>query len=395
MDTATLTAQAPTATQVDQLNAGWHNVVTAALGLNPATFQIAQGVLGLDTTDSSALFLMSDAVPPATAVNYYDAGGLSKRSSAYNLLLESLKPSSGSGLRGALGNNYAAWVLYRKANKPAAGQTALQFFDGWADANLDPGDAVAAKTAFLKAQADPLVKALSALIDGANLQQFVDAAGNPYSLYRYSAQSSNAVTAINGGGSATIDFDSAKMSTSTNKAWAKGAASGFYEIFSAGAGVNFSSLSARAASERFTVKGVINKTATLATQPIGWFDSGEFSRAYNAPNDYTVWDQNANQGGWDAFFKQPDGSLARRVSELVLVSDYSITVTSHASYSAAEFSQIQSSATFGVWPFFSAKTSGGASQSMTRGANGELSVTYTLAKGLIQIWGVNVQNAPQ
>ena len=68
------------AKQVNDLNAGWYNVVTKAMGIDVTNFQLAQGTLGLQTADSSGLFLMADAVPPPTAVAYFDPAGLSRRS---------------------------------------------------------------------------------------------------------------------------------------------------------------------------------------------------------------------------------------------------------------------------------------------------------------------------
>lgn len=98
---------------VTNLNAGWYNVVTEAMQVTDPNFQLAQGVLGLQTEDSSGLFLISDAVPEPAAVAYYDPSGLSKRSSAYQLLLASLLPETGTDLAGFLKDMYPSWVEYR------------------------------------------------------------------------------------------------------------------------------------------------------------------------------------------------------------------------------------------------------------------------------------------
>src|SRR5258708_1359399 len=101
---------------VTDLNAGWYNIVSKAMGLDPTTFQLAQGTLGLQSSDSSGLFLMSDAVPPVSAVAYYDPAGLSRRSSAYNMLLHALLGEGGSDLSTALGDQYANWIAFRNAD---------------------------------------------------------------------------------------------------------------------------------------------------------------------------------------------------------------------------------------------------------------------------------------
>jgi hypothetical protein len=183
------------------------------------------------------------------------------------------------------------------------------------------------------------------------------------------------------------------MDTSYSGLFVSASAQASYWIFSAAASASFNQQNSKAASSGFTIKGNI-KYATLSSGPGGWYNSGEVKRAFNAKSDATIWDPQASAGNWDSFFGQPNGSLARSVSQLVLVTDYSITTTSKASYSQSDFQQIKTQASFGVWPFFSA--SGGSTQtnSYTLNSDSTLSVTQTLGKGLIQIWGVNVQPAP-
>lgn len=389
----------PTDTQaaVTSLNAGWYNVVAQACDLDPATFQLAQGTLGLQTSDSSGLFLIADAVPPSASVAHYDAAGMSRRSSTYQQLLGALLPETGSDLAVFLGDRYAGWVAYLAdfwTKNPSSTLTQEQVFTQWANRTLDPRTAQQAVTTYKLAENSQLYQALDALHAPAGRQSFVDSSGRAYTLPVYSATSAAATAAINAGSSTTIAFDSETMNTTLAHTTAEGSASGFYEIFSAGAGTSFDQLDTTAATSRWTINGTINKFATLAVQPGSWFTSGELSRAYSAKNDFTVWDQNANAGTWDAFFAQPGGSLARRVSQLFLVSDYSITVTSHATYSQSDAQTISAKASFGIWPFFSASASASQTTQVTLNSDSTLSVTHTLAKGLIQIWGVSVLAAP-
>jgi hypothetical protein len=154
-------------------------------------------------------------------------------------------------------------------------------------------------------------------------------------------------------------------------------------------------LNSEAAASGWTIKGTIGKAATLMTQPNGgWFNSGEYMRAYNGKEDRGIWDPMANAGDWAAFFEQPQGSLARRVSQLVLVSDYEITVTSQAVYSAEDRTEITASANFGVWPFFSSSASVSHLYESTLDAEGHLTMTWSLPKGSVQIWGLTVEAAP-
>lgn len=382
--------------QITDMNAGWYNVVSEALNLDPSTFRLAQGTLGMQTSDNSGLFLMSDAEPPSSAV-FYDASGLSKRSANYGMLLQALLPETGQTLQQILGNQYANWIAYFAdflEKNPTTDQTRAQIFEKFANLRLDPGAASSAISAFNKAAHTPLNMAIDQLYDKANQQIFVDSAGNNYSLVKYSADTGNAVAALNTSSSVSIDFDSSSMDTKLTNNTASGGASGFFDIFSGGASASFDQLNQKAVSSDFTIKGTIGKNATIATDPIGWFNSAEYMRAYNANGDMTVWDPQANAGDWKSFFEQPKGSLGRRISQLVMVSDYDITVTSKATYSDSEYTKIQTQASFGIWPFFSGSAQTTHVTDVTHNADGSLSVNHKLAKGLTQIWGVSVQDAP-
>jgi hypothetical protein len=384
---------------ITDLNAGWYNAVARVMGLDQSTFVLAQGGLGLQTSDSSGLFLMSDSVPPSAAVTMYQPSGTSKLSSAYSLLLQALLPETDpNALRNELGDMYSSWFDYRKKyySDPSNTQPQVTVFTSWANANLDPGPASRAVSVFKAAAAAPLNAAFDALADPSTKQRFTRPDGTAYSLYAYSATVDAAKNAINVGRSATIHLDSSTMDTTLSHLTAQGSATGFYTFFwGAAGGGSFDQLNQTASSSSLTIDGTIGQYAVLTTNPLGWFTSAEYTRAYNAKNDNTVWDAGASAGTWDSFFAQPDGAMARRVSSLVLVSDYQITVTSKASYSQSDFQQIQHYATGGFWPFFSASTSSTSTQQFQLNADGTLSVTYTVNKGDIEIWGVNVLPAPQ
>jgi len=364
--------------------------------LNRKTFQLAQGTLGLQTTDSSGLFLMADAVPPSTTVGYYDSSTMNRRSSAYLMLLSALLPETNpQALSSALGDMYSAWITWKAANPPTQGETYLDYFQRWSmQSAIDPGRAARAEAAIASALNAPLNKAYAAYTNPANQQSFVDSAGKAYNLYIYTATINNAQAAVNTGGSVNISFDSSRMDSSTSSVFAHGAASGFYDIFSGGAGVSFSQQNAKAAGSQLVITGKIGSFATLSSGPGGWYASDEVSRAFNGKGNAQIWDPQASSGNWDAFFGQPDGSLARYVSQIVLVSDYSITVTSKATYSQSDFQQIKTSARFGVWPFFSASATSTQTTTYKHNSDSSLSVTQSLGKGLIQIWGANIQPAP-
>lgn len=391
--TASLNATtASVADQINNLNAGWRNEVASKLGMDPKTFQLAQGNLGLQTADSSGLFLMADAVSPLSTTAFFDPSGKNKRSSAYNQLLHAILPTSSTDLRTALRDQYANWVSYRNADTSDLSQEDL--FKKWANRRLDPGNLNAALTAFNKTLSDPINVALTNYVDPAYSMTFVNSAGTNFILHSYSCTIDVAQTAVNAGESASINYNSTTANTSSSGTTVSGSASGFYEIFSGAAGTSFAQLNQSSASSAFAIQGTINKYATISVDAMAWCDNAMISRAYNAKNDYTIWDPNSNMGNWDSFFGAESGSLARRVSELLLVSDYSLTVTSAASYSESDVEQIKANATFGIWPFFSAQVDTTHTKSFTHNSDGSLSVTYSLANGLIEVWGASIQTAP-
>jgi hypothetical protein len=381
---------------VQTLNAKWRNYLSNQMNLDPDTFQLAQGCLGLQTSDNFGLFTMSDAVPPASAVGYYDPTSMKRRSDAYSMLLGALLPEVGANaLRTALGNYYTQWVNWSIANAPVRGDTVASRLDQWGMTQaIDPGTVTRGKAAVLQASNSELVKAQTNMwTNPTQYQQQFSPAGQPQtSLFIYTDTVDVATAAIQNGATLTINFDSSTASSSVSQTFAEGSASGFYGIFDGGVSGSFDQLNTKAASSGFTVTGTIGKYASVPVGPGGWYDTAEVSRAFNGNNDNTIWDPAAAAGTYDSFFGQPDGALARYVSELVLVSDYSITVTSQASYSQQDYQQIKTQASFGIWPFFSGSASATHTTDVKLNSDSKLETTFTLNKGLIQIWGVNIQN---
>ncbi|KGG87818.1 hypothetical protein [Comamonas thiooxydans] len=384
-----------TKTNIQKLNAAWKEQVTKALGLG-SSFKLAQGSLGLQTTDSSGLFQMADAIPPNT--DLYDASSVSTFSGGYKMLLQALLAEQGKDLAAYLGDNYINWITYRNnyfnAN-PNSEESQETVFKRFANQRLDPQSVPGALSAYQKQAQSPLNIALDAVRKASNYQQFTSTSGQVTTLPVYAPTLANAKIQVNeGGGPFTIDFDSTEAQKTLTQAQINGAASGFWNIFKGGVQGSFDKLNTKAATSGFSIKGRINKMATLSVTRGNWYSDGEYKRGFNAKGDASVWDSQSNAGGWDTFFKLPDGALARRVSQLVLVSDYEFTVTSNATYSQEEYQQIKTSATFGIWPFFSGSASTTHTTDVKQSSSGHLVTTYKLDKGLFEIWGATVQDAP-
>lgn len=379
---------------VMNLGAGWRNYLTQQMGLDSKTFQLAIGGLGLQTTDNLGLFQMSDALPPSSAVHYYSPDNINSRADAFGMLLKGLLAESDpNGVQNALGNYYSSWVEWQAKNKPGKGDTVLSRFKQWGmEAGVDPGTLARGEASIIQSENTPLVKALNNFMSENAQQTFAQPGQLNVSAYIYAGTSDNAIKAINQGQSMKISFNSSKEDVKVDKIFVDGAASGFYSIFSGGAGASFDSLNIKASQSEFSIEGRIGKFATLVTGPAGnWYSSAEVNRAAMGKDDNTIWNPNTPSITWDSMFKQPTGQLCRHISNLVLVSDYEITVKSHASYSKEEFQQIRTKASGGIWPFFSFSGSSESTSDYKHNEDATLSVTYKLNKGLIQIWGVNIE----
>ena len=383
-----------TQNNVQKLNASWKEVVTKALGLD-SSFKLAQGSLGLQTTDSSGLFHMADAIPPDT--DLYDTDSVQTFSGSYKMLLQALRAEQGTDLAGYLGDNYTNWINYRNAYfnaNPLSEESQEAVFKKFANQRLDPQSVPGALSAFQKQSQAPLNLALDAVRNPSNYQNFTSLSGQVTTLPTYTPTIDQARSQINeGAGPFTIDFDSTEAIKELTKTQIDGAASGFFDIFSGGVDGSLDALNTKTATSGFSIKGQINKMTTLSINRGNWYSDNEYKRALNAKNDATIWDYQSNAGNWDSFFKKPTGSLARRVSQIVLVSDYEFTVTSNSTYSDQEYQQIKTSAKFGIWPFFSTNGSSNHTTDIQHSSSGHLVTTIKLDKGLFQIWGVTVQEA--
>ena len=309
---------ADTAQIVQSMNAGWRNYVNDAMTLNKETFQLAQGTLGLQTPDSSGLFLMEDAVPPSSTVGYYSPSTTRSRSSAYLILLSALLPeTSPIALQQALGDMYSNWIAYKTTSSNwTSGATLLSVYQNWTNQSpIDPGRARAGRQRYKPPRLPHGARPLPLTIYPPINKRSPTPTGphtrcaDTRELVRMPLLPSTVRV-----GSATINFDTATMDTSTSATFAQGSASGFYDIFSGGVSGSFNQQNAKAAGSRFTITGTINKFTTLSCGPGAWYTSGEVSRAFSGKGNVAIWDPQVSAGNWDSFFAAQwlSGPLCRR-----------------------------------------------------------------------------------
>jgi hypothetical protein len=396
---------------MNMLNYGWRKYLSDLMGLGP-NFWLAQGNLGLQTCNDSGLFLMADALPPVSDEKFYDAGSTNKRSDAYLGLLCALLPEiNPNGLSEALGSaQYSAWISWKAANPLPTGETYLDHFRRWGiQTGADPDILVRGELAIKTAQNTQLLQAFEAYTNPRGRQSF----GNE-TLPKYTATHAAAEAALAGSSEMKIRFDSSAMIDSGGmmnelgpglRAMSSGAGqmSFFYgaggtPLERAGLGIGAENalglLNPKASRQRVKITGRIGSYATLASSPGSWYTSAEVERAYSGKNNPAIWNKGAAAGSWESFFDRKSGSLARYVSQLVLISDYELEVKIYGRYTKDDFNRVRSLAIAGAWPLFSSTEP--PTQNIDYQLNPDVSidVVNTLPPGKIQIWGVTVRQAP-
>jgi hypothetical protein len=377
------------------LNYGWRNFLCQEMRLDKNSFQLAQGALGLQTSNDAGLFLMADAIPPPSPLGFYDATSMNRRSSAYLELLSALLPENNpQALRSELKDLYAGWRSWEYLAKPMLGEGYRRYFQRWATMqSLSPGLTTAAETAIASSTNCLLRSAFDAYNDPNNYEIIVENSGAITAVPIYSATYQSAYQAIAEGKSIpALNFDSNAIGDYV-RFEANSAGPGIFRIFS-DVTDDANAICAKAAGNRLTVTGRIGAYAILPTAPGKWYTPAEVKRAFDGKGDAQIWDPESSAGDWDSFFDPATGSLVRHIQDLLLVSDYDITVTSYATYSRDEFGQILGKLSRGVWPL--ASTGRSPKQQVTPLLNSDstLTVRQQLGAGEIQIWGVTVQPAP-
>ncbi|TCI84742.1 hypothetical protein [Tenacibaculum sp. M341] len=200
---------------------------------------------------------------------------------------------------------------------------------------------------------------------------------------RYTPEFAELQRRVNNGSTATIHFDSQTCNSNIEQSWAKSNGSsgvGFW-------GKKYNSVSEQlnqvASANRITVDMHFNKFAFLDVRAGGWFYSGYFTDMYKNP------DQFQEASDWNNLFG-PEGSLQRVTNQSLIVSGYTITVRSWATYSESEFKKIQKSTETNVWPFYTSGSSSSATSSYKHNEDKSISVTITSQPGDLQILGMGV-----
>jgi len=375
---------------MDNLTAQWYNTITAGLNLDRQSFQLAQGYQSLNTDSNEALWNAMDAIPPKAVNHYFDPSQFNNFSQDYGAVINSLVRTTSNKFTPCMGGNdstsYKAWQSYLANLKPFPSVSELPTaFNQWA-AIYSPGN-VGCAGAYAQLLNDPL---------NLNLQNYVAASNQGKGPFAYNVTIEE-VNKLLRTQYTSMELDSKTTATSVKDTWAQTTHKVFFGLFSASA--SYASESVKAYSAGIQVKVTLNK---ILTQPIGplaksdpddntlknyvpWFNSAVLDRAYKNSGS-NVWDA-AGFTNWDDNFSDT-GKMQRAASALVIIDDFTISITSDASFSSDEQSRLQAGVSGGVWPFYRGSASGGSSTHITFNDKGQMTMTTVSPAGQPAILGI-------
>lgn len=200
----------------------------------------------------------------------------------------------------------------------------------------------------------------------------------------YSPPFADLMAQVNKGSSAVIHFDSQTANTDISQSWAKSDSSSGIGFWGKTESSVSQTLNEKASASRITVDISLNKYAYLAVRAGGWFFSGYFTDMYKNPDQFVN-----GQDEWNNLFG-PTGSLQRVANQALLVSGYSISVRSWATYTESDFSTITQSSETNVWPFYTSGSSSTATSSYHLNDDKSITVTINSTPGDLQIMGMGV-----
>ena len=360
----------------ETLQAKWYNSIVGALGLVPQQFQLLQPTSPLGDT-SDLLWSYFNNLPPHTLTSAFNPGGGNRFYDGYRAVLSQLSSQNDGAFQRDLGDSYDAWMTYVRTLSPLPKITDLPgVFQSWA-AIYAPDVAQKGATDLANGLNDPIFRANMAV---QNQQSFMKGVPD------FSQTIAGVRSAVLQATGASFDFDSSTASADTSKTWASGEVSGFWDIFTGSASTSYSQLTSKMAGSTLTVKGSFDHVLTVAASPGTWYDSGALAAAFHT-QDNTLWKHGTPS--WDSTFG-PDGNMNWFATSLVVVDGIHATITSGASYSTDDQTDITANLKVGIVPFFSLGASGGYSSSAQFDAQGRMTVTISNPAGNPVVFGANV-----
>ncbi|MEM1129954.1 MAG: hypothetical protein AAGH83_05455 [Pseudomonadota bacterium] len=356
--------------------------LASAVGLDLARFQLLVGGHGRFVRVSEDLAQIADLIPgPDGFCAIDDTATRPTWSAAYGHLLSCLLPETETGLRSILGKDYASWLVCRDSAPDGVGRYKL--FRTWVTATLPPRRAKAALRAFEFEMASPHCYAIAMYNDLRVRPMFVEADGSLCRRPVYSCRLEAAFNCLRE--STPFEIAVGRSDSGDLAPSATPVADGQTQVKSRSDGIL-----AKFRSHPVSYRARVKRHGLLPVVRGDWYEQCELERAWNAPEDPTVWDEAADAGGWERFFG-PGGVLARRFGQLLVVEDVAVSITSFAAYSDVEVAELAALGTLGIGP---RGTSAAERVKILRNRDGSVTMDVNDPPGFLQVWGGGVVEAP-
>lgn len=372
---------------IQTLQNQWYNTLAASVGGN-ADFQLLQPnnpITPLATDDQ--VWQYFNNLPPSALTNNLSLSGGNQFYSNYSTVLSQLSSNALTNFQNVLGSYYPLWQRYLSQLQPMPTPAQLPgTFYSWAMVNA-PTVAGPGRSAYAAALLDPIFAAQTAV---ANTGGFVNNTPN----FTQGVQA--LLTQVANGQQCSFNFDSETASSDVTNTWASGNGGAFFGIFGS-ADSTTSQLTQLFASSRVTATVSFQKLITFVADPPGvpngWYSSGALGQAHSAAGGGAPWRSGANPN-WNTTFG-PSGNMQQFVGALVVADGISMTVTSYASYSAAQQTTITQQSSSGFWPFYWGSGSSTYSNNVSFNSSSNLTFTVSSQAGNPMVIGALVQPASQ
>ncbi len=364
------------------LQNGWYNGFTQAMGQNVNSFQIIEPAppIASGAAANSTLWAYFNNIPPLSLTQQFLASGGNQFYSNYRELMSALVPSRNIDVQGDIGaDNFKRWQRYIQnlATPPGMNQIPT-LFRNWAMINA-PKVANIGSSDYAAILLDPIATAQNELT-----LIYTDENGLPVG-FNWSLNYDDMVNQLKGANSRQISFDSNSMDTNISTSWTKGSNSGFFGLW--GGSTTTSSISEQFAASHVTVNASFTNVLVFANTPGLWYNSGAMGLAF-ANKTGNPWSPQSSIN-WDNTFGN-NGNLQRFAANLIIAAGMSVTVKSDAVYSTLDQQTITSSGHSGFWPFYSGSSGSTVTNTATFDQQGRMTITTASVAGVPVVLGASI-----
>ncbi|MGL4961503.1 MAG: hypothetical protein ACRC67_09745 [Inquilinus sp.] len=359
------------------LQAGFYNALAQGLGYSPTDpFQLIQPSPPLTggAEGDQLLWNYFNGLPPASLTQNTTISGGNQYLANYQAVMSALQAAP-NNFKSTIGE--ACFNTYQTALQNGDVEPGPAAFRNWALYNgTCSAVAVSGASALAAAMLDPIFAAQINVLPfkpaGTESVTFVPGYKKMLALLKKAPGRSFSVAA-------------GDWSTDVSKTWTGGSDSGFFGLW--GGSSSESTLSEKFASSAVSLSASFAHVLPFNATPGDWYSSSALGLAYNSPNA-APWNPESPIT-WDKTFG-PQGNMQRFAVNLLIADEMEVMVTSSASYSTLEQTEIKQNSSKGLWPFYSGSSGSSSSTSVSFDASGEMQVKITSGPNAPVVIGCNV-----